>query len=192
MSTKKATIGLLISLVLSLFVGGCASSFRVGDKSPIYLKNNIHAQQGTSQEYRASYANWTDPGVGHVIIPVNTPVIVESVRRDLSIVTQDTKKTIYFEFDETRMGMSNTQYVSLITSPQPVNLNKVSAVDLKGIKEGKPYVGMTKEGVRIALGYPAVHTTPSLDSNAWTYWTNRFKYFKIEFDQNGKVSKIAR
>jgi outer membrane protein assembly factor BamE (lipoprotein component of BamABCDE complex) len=49
---------------------------------------------------------------------------------------------------------------------------------------------MTKDGVRIALGYPAAHQTPSLNENTWVYWTNRFKSFKIEFDANGKVTKI--
>ena len=42
-------------------------------ENPLFLQNNIHAQSGSS-DAKASYANWTDPGSGHIIIPVNTPV----------------------------------------------------------------------------------------------------------------------
>jgi hypothetical protein len=192
MGTHKTIIGFI--LCVSLFVGlaGCGASIYGGDNAPPrFLRNNIHAQD-QKDELRASYANWTDPGERHVIIPVNTPVKVLIVRRDLTFVTQDTNKTIYFEFDEGRMGMTNEQYVTLVTSTQPANLASLSAVDRKGISEGKAHTGMTKEGIRIALGYPAVHKTPSLDSNTWYYWTNRWKPFAIEFGKNGTVSKIIR
>jgi outer membrane protein assembly factor BamE (lipoprotein component of BamABCDE complex) len=86
--------------------------------------------------------------------------------------------------------MNEDQYIDLITSSQPVKLDDLSEVDRKGIKDGKVYEGMTKDGVRIALGYPAAHQTPSLNENTWVYWTNRFKSFKIEFDENRKVTKI--
>ena len=187
MCTNKTIIGFILCFSFLVVLTACGGPIKIGDSvTPKFLRNNIHTQQ-QKEELKASYANWTDPGVGHVIIPVNTPVTVLTVRRDLTIVTQDTNKTIYFEFDEARMGMSNVQYINLITSPQPVNLDKLSAVDLKGIKEGKAYTGMTKEGIRIALGYPAVHATPSLDSNTWRYWTNRWRSFMVEFDQTGKV-----
>lgn len=192
MYTKRLMIGFVISIFFSVALLGCGGARHAEPVVPVYLKNNIHCQQH-EQELKASYANWTDPGIGHVIIPVNTPVIVETVRKDLRIITQDaSKKTVYFEFDEGRMNMTNEQYIRLITSPQPTNLDRLSAVDRKGIKEGKAYQGMTKEGVRIALGYPAVHGTPSLDSNTWRYWTNRWRSLLVEFDASGKVFKITK
>jgi hypothetical protein len=190
MYTKKMIIGFILCCSFFLVPAGCGGSSHKGDTvAPMFLKNNIHAQQ-QKDELKASYANWTDPGAGHVIIPVNTPVTVRTARRDLEISTQD-NKNIYFEFDADRMGMSNEQYINLITSPQPVNLDNLSAADRKGIKDGKAYKGMTKEGVRIALGYPAVHKTPSLDSNTWYYWTNRWRSIEVEFDKTGKVSKVT-
>ncbi|HEY3278502.1 MAG TPA: outer membrane protein assembly factor BamE [Syntrophorhabdaceae bacterium] len=191
MDTHKTIIGFILCCSFLIGLAGCGGSVRVGDNAPRYLTSNIHAQQ-QEKEMKASYANWTNPGAGHVIIPVNTPVIVDTVRRDLSIVTRDTNKTIYFEFDEGKMGMTNAQYINIIASPQPTNLNHLSAVDRKGINEGKVYTGMTKEGVRIALGYPAVHKTPSLNSNTWYYWTNRWKSFAVQFDNTGKVSTVIK
>ncbi len=155
-----------------------------------YLRNNFHVQEHKNEEYRASYANWTNPGKGHIIIPVNTPVKIGNFRRGFTLVTQDSRKTILFEYDESRMGMTEDKYIDLITSAQPIKIDDFSETDREGIKDGKVRVGMTKDGVRIALGYPATHKTSSLNENTWIYWTNRFKSFKVEFDEKGKVTKI--
>ncbi len=190
MHTHKTIICLILCCLFLVGLAGCGGSTHYGDKvAPRFLKNNIHAEK-QPKEIRAAYSNWTDPGAGHVIIPVNTPVSIWTSRRDLTIETLDTNQTINFEFDEERMGMTNEQYINVITSTQPVSLNGFSHIDLKGIKEGKAHTGMTKEGVRIALGYPAVHKTPSLDSNTWYYWTNRWKSIAVEFNSKGKVVKI--
>ena len=85
------------------------------------------------------------------------------------------------------MDMSVDEYLELITSPSKASLSGLSETDKKGIQQGKAYRGMTKKGVRIALGYPAVHRTPSLDSDTWIYWTNRFRAIAVEFDDQGRV-----
>ena len=88
------------------------------------------------------------------------------------------------------MGMGADQYVELIASPKKISLVSLSGIDQKGIKEGKAYPGMTKKGVRIALGYPASHKTSSLQSNTWIYWQNRWNSMAVEFGKNGKVIAI--
>ena len=75
-------------------------------------------------------------------------------------------------------------------SPTPISLNGLSQIDLQGIQEGKAHIGMTKEGIRIALGYPARHRTPSLEENTWIYWLNRFRTTAVDFDDTGKVITI--
>jgi hypothetical protein len=79
------------------------------------------------------------------------------------------------------------QYIDLITSPTPVAYDDLSDVDRQGIEAGKALVGMSKEGVKIALGYPARHRTPSLEDNRWTYWRGRHDTYVVEFDADGKV-----
>ena len=78
-------------------------------------------------------------------------------------------------------------YQQIIAAPKEVDLEALSAVDREGIMKGKALEGMTKRGVRIALGYPATHETPSLDSNVWTYWTNRFRRMTVGFSERGFV-----
>ena len=154
-----------------------------------YLKNNIHAYDN-GRDIKASYANWTDVGTGHLIIPVNTPIEIKKWRKGFIFITRDTGKKVYFEFHKGRMGMNVQEYIGLITSPEPVSLSSFSEKDLEGISDGKAQVGMTKTGVMTALGYPATHRTPSLVENTWIYWKNRFKTLAVEFDDEGIVKAI--
>lgn len=193
MSFKKNAFGFVIFVGLVLIVQGCGGSshqpLNSAGSDKFYLKNNIHAQVGP-RDTKASYANWTDPGNGHIIIPVNTPVEMGKLRKGLFIKNLTDGRQIFFEFHSRNMRMSVDEYIQLIASPTIVSLHKLSNTDRKGIKAGKVYSGMTKQGVRVALGYPAVHRTPSLEDNTWIYWRNRFQTMAIEFDQSGKVVHI--
>jgi len=194
---------IVLICVLSVFLmSACVtdSILRGGDTSDtfhdiMYLKNNIHCQERQDWKravvYKASYANFTDPGAGHFIVPVNSAVSIETGRH-IIITDRTNGKRIQFEFNSKNMGMSADEYVGLIASPTEVSLNAFSQTDRKGIQDGKAYVGMSKDGVRTALGYPAAHRTPSLEHDIWIYWTNRFKARRIEFGENGKVRQVGR
>jgi outer membrane protein assembly factor BamE (lipoprotein component of BamABCDE complex) len=75
-------------------------------------------------------------------------------------------------------------------SPGPVSYSGLTAEDQEGIKAGKATVGMTKQGVKVALGYPAQCKTPSLDANTWVYWKSRFNTRAVNFGGDGKVESI--
>jgi hypothetical protein len=186
MSMKK---GVLVGIALLVGISTGCHSRNVSVSETRYLKNNIHAQSDPD-EIKASYANWTRPGGGHVIIPVNTPVKFGSYRKGLSILPLDGDRKINFELNTGQMGLEPDQYIALISAPTPVSLAGLSDLDRKGITEGAALIGMSKDGVRIALGYPAAHKTPSLQSNNWIYWKNRFNTIAVEFDENGKVKNI--
>ena len=190
---KKNVLGFVIFVALVLMVQGCGGSSHItldsAASAKYYLKNNIHAQAGP-RNIKASYANWTDPGAGHIIVPVNTPVEIGKFRKGLVIKNLTDGQKIFFEFHSRNMGMSVDEYIDLIASSTSVSLDTLSKIDRKGIKEGKVYAGMTKQGVRVALGYPAVHRTPSLEDNTWIYWRNRFQTVAVEFDSSGKVTQI--
>ncbi len=191
MHKKRVVVMCFVLCALAFTFGGCAGRGTGEPVAPKYLRQNIHAQF-KDNAYNASYANWTNPGAGHVIIPVNTLAAVTTSRRDIVITTGETpNRTITMEFNDRNMKMDIDQYINVIASSRPTELSRLSALDRKGIKEGKAHKGMTKEGVRIALGYPAEHRTPSLASNTWFYWKNRFKYFEVKFDAHGRVTGIG-
>jgi len=189
----KRIHGLLRSfciLVLVLFVCLAGAHLAAAQDSPKYLKVHIHYQQ-QSRDAKAAYSNWTDPRTGHMILPVNTPIKIGKFHGGFSIISLPDNKEILFDCNEGNMHMTIEQYLPLITSPTPVELNKFSELDRKGIADGKAYVGMTKQGVMTALGYPAAHRTPSPDANTWTYWRDRFGNFTVQFDDKGLVTAVG-
>ena len=183
----------LIALVL---VSGQASVF-AGAKIG-YLKNNIHFQEkaarGGQMVYRASYANYVDPGTGHGFLPVNSKVEISVTRgwrgRGLKIIDLKGGRAIDFEYNERNMGISMDEYTDIIVSDKQVSLKGLSGVDQQGIREGKVYRGMSRKGVRMALGYPARHKTPNLKYHSWTYWRDRWRTMQIIFNDKGTVQQI--
>jgi hypothetical protein len=194
MLSKRSDIGILAILSLFIIIQACSgisqTTLPAYAEKNLFLQNNIHAQQG-SLDSKASYANWTNPGTGHFILPVNSAVEFGSYRKGLTIKNLTDGRKIFFEYNQKNMGMGVSQYIELIASPQKVDLIGLSGIDQKGIIVGKAYPGMTKNGVRIALGYPAAHKTPSLENSTWIYWQNRFKSMAVEFGNNDKVIKIS-
>ena len=158
-------------------------------KEGVYTRYNLHyiVEHGF---VKGSFANWTD-WPGHAFLPYNSKVRAETWINRIRFET-DTGLAIMFEINPGRMGMSPSQYVDLITSPTPVAYDDLSDVDRQGIEAGKALVGMSKEGVKIALGYPARHRTPSLEDKRWTYWRGRHDTYVVEFDADGKVAGITR
>jgi hypothetical protein len=155
----------------------------------VYTCYNLHyvSEMGA---HRASYANWTDYP-GHSLLPYNTKVYPTVVENRIYFIVADTGMRIDFEYNAGRMGMSAWRYLALITSPTPVVYGGLNDVDRLGIATGRALVGMTKQTVLIALGYPARHRTPSLEDSGWTYWKGRRGAYVVEFDHNGNVVRIV-
>ena len=189
---SKKILSILILLTLCFIVNPPVSESRSKFiiEEPVYLKINIH-YQNNGKDSKASYANYTRPGAGHIILPVNSPVQIKKWGKGFIIVDAASGTEIFFEYNETRMQMSIEDYLSHITSASPVDLNKLSDKDRKGVKDGIASIGMTKDGVMMALGYPATHKTPSPESNQWIYWANRFKTIAVTFNDDGIVKEIT-
>lgn len=68
------------------------------------------------------------------------------------------------------------------TECDPADVEKLSELDQEGVRTGKVSVGMSRQGVIYAIGYPPRHVNPNLEASEWTYWWNRFNRFIIRFD----------
>jgi hypothetical protein len=169
-------------------IGGPSQAAAAADTS-VYSRYNIHYYVRGSSNI-ASYANYTDCP-GHNFLPYNTKFRVGSGGMGFSLTAVDTGMRIQFEYKSANMqGMPEKEYISTITSPTPVDYSGLNAQDQEGIAAGRAIVGMTKQGVMIALGYPAKHRTPSTDLNTWIYWRGRFNVLTVNFGQDGKVASI--
>jgi hypothetical protein len=185
-------VALSTAIILHAFL---AAPLGAAEEGIVYNRFNIHYySKGAAPKkvtYGASYANYIQSPT-HALLPYNTKLRVGKASRGGFLLTVvDGGMQITFEYDATRMAMTQQAYLDLITSPEPVDYPNLSAPDKDGVKQGVALVGMTKEGVKIALGYPATHKTPSLDANAWVYWKNRFTTTVVNFDAQGLVSSVG-
>ena len=63
-----------------------------------------------------------------------------------------------------------------------------SKMEQKNIRKGKVVRGMSKQAVLMSYGYPPEHRTPSIESDNWKYWRNRFVSKIASFEDNKLVS----
>jgi hypothetical protein len=59
------------------------------------------------------------------------------------------------------------------------------------ISSGTVSVGMSKDAVLTAYGYPPSHRTPSLAHNTWIYWRHRMARMLLHFGKDTKLKHIS-
>jgi hypothetical protein len=181
---RKLVIGTCGMVVLGIM--GCAPSIRQSKSGEsYYLKYNFHytAEKG---RVKGSVANYTRMP-SHKILPYGSVVKIGSGNQNFKLIDENSGKRIdVLAKNKFLAGKSISDYLDLILSTVPVSYTGLSEIDQKGISEGKPYEGMSKKGIMIALGYPCPHKTASPDVDVWYYWQNRFNAYAVNFE-NGLV-----
>jgi len=125
-------------------------------------------------------------------LPQGTGVkVVACDRNRLEFTLLSTGETYYYKFQK-QAGEPLKDHLKKIfaVSWDPATVTSMSAIDQKGIAEGKALAGMTRKGVIIALGYPPHLSNPSLTEGNWVYWVNRYNRLKVIFDENGIVLEV--
>jgi hypothetical protein len=55
------------------------------------------------------------------------------------------------------------------------------------IAKGQVTPGMTREQVRMSLGWPVSSENPDLDADVWRFWLGSFDEIQVEFGADGRV-----
>ncbi|MFL0809530.1 MAG: hypothetical protein K6L76_03875 [Agarilytica sp.] len=175
----------LLQIALFVLIAPVAfGEIKKGDKLQTIV--NLHPDMNKRLVYSMNYQM---PG----LIPVCSDVTITKVK----------KKVI--EFDWEGMGYilkwdkhTRSAGVSLMQVAEGFfgsecdkkKIDSMSEVDIQGIRLGQPKVGMSREGIHIAMGRPPYHANPSLSAYRYTFWLNRFKKKAVEFDENNKVINV--
>ena len=173
---------LVLVLAAGVVVFAAEVDYPLVGASGVYTLVNLHPDE---QRHRLYSVNYQQSG----LIPRCSKVAIESVD----------KRKMTFRLD----GGPEYEYVfhNSLREPIPKHLDRyfgkkcepklesLSEVDRKGVQAGSVLPGMTKRAVILALGYPPEHATPSLDSDVWTFWKNRFGKMQVHFTGN-KVTEI--
>ena len=126
------------------------------------------------------------------MIPAGAQAQVVSYGRHRAGAVID-RKPMRLGHDHGREQESLQQWVARIIVPaDPRQKLATWPADVQdAVRHGQIKVGMTREQVIMALGYPMTNENPSLNSGLWRCWVSSFGPYQVLWDQNGRVSEIA-
>lgn len=152
----------------------------------IYTLVNIHVSLGRGYRLLRT-VNYIGPGV----IPMCTKVTILDFNRKKVIFLDKTSNIKYNYYYHRSTVIPFEEYLNTIFGRKcdSAIVKQLSILDRQGIKKGKALLGMSKEGVKYALGYPPMRSTPTLKSNTWKYWESRFNTMLVKF-QDGIVTEV--
>lgn len=129
------------------------------------------------------------------MLPVGSAVEVLK-RKDKEIRFRDLKTSTEFRLVQVKKYMNVTldelfaRYFSKGSLLEGDGYAKLTQMEKENIRVGRLAVGMSRDAVIMAYGYPPTHRTATLEAATWTYWKSRFANFQIQFDDKGRVAFI--
>jgi hypothetical protein len=149
----------------------------------LYTKYNLHHRGGGIPAVNYQWGTITPLGT-EVDIYVNWPGRIK-------LTDLQTGELMTLKYDSKYSHGTIKEFLkNLITTENFEKQTKdVPQKTLDYILTGTPIIGMSKEDVIKACGYPPKHRTPSLNCNTWVYWKWKIPTFTVIFDHNGKVIK---
>jgi len=176
--------GLLVAA--SIFVVNPSfADFKKGDK--VQTIANLHPDM---QRHVLFTLNYQQDG----LIPVCSEVtIIKSGKKKLTFEYMGQEFEIGYEGYTEKAGVPFQKAVETLyfgKTCDKTRLKSLSRIDQEGIRMGQPKVGMSRDGVLIAMGRPPIHANPDLELSSWHYWRNRYGKQVVNFGEDGKVASI--
>lgn len=146
---------------------------------------NLHPDEPRSRLFAVNYQQ-----AG--LIPVCTPVTLLERNAKRVLFRNDATGKTYEYYDHEAAGEPFGDHLARYfgTACPRAALDALSELDRRGVARGRAFVGMSRQAVVLAMGYPPRRATPSLDAERWVYWTNRFNRVAVEFDETGHVLAV--
>jgi hypothetical protein len=161
-----------------------ATSEGLAPGSRVYTLTNLHPDEERS---KLTAVNYQQAG----LIPVCTEVEVVSVKRKVMVFRIVESQREYRYFDHKASAEPFQDHLARFFGGKCPKTTHLGKKDQEGIRSGQASVGMTREGVRIAMGHPPRHVNPDPNgSSQWMYWMSRFNRRAVNFDGSGRVSSI--
>jgi len=157
-------------------------------------RNDLHDLVDRPSNGELSDANWYESAslfaTPSGALPFGAPVTVVHVDRESFTFRTDEygQLTAHHTYGVEDLG-TYMQRILVRDDPKEIALGFPQEIQ-DAIFEGRVVKGMTKQQVLMAIGYPPTHQTPGIASNEWTYWTNRWQTYKLEFDREGRVTRM--
>ncbi len=167
-----------------------ANKLGITEGATVYTLVNLHADAANNRLHAINYQLTK-------LMPICSKFVITDIETKVIELTHKGVEYNYLWDKYTRnAGQSLTenfaQFFGKSCDEAKAKVSTLSQLDQKGIKRGKPIIGMSKEGILLAMGRPPIHATPDLDNDLWTYWVNRWARNILEFDDSGKLKHIEK
>lgn len=182
---------LAIAIAALFLLGGCVS---LGQKTISTDETEYYAQY--SFFYKTgihSAANFREG----TLIPINTRIKVRSVGgysvtggEAFEIATVDGRHKIVVSNDPEKSGLTLEEYKNRLLKTTRADLSGYTEQVQDLIRNGEAAIGMTKDMVVKAIGYPPADLTPDINAESWIYRLNLLQKTYVTFDRSGKVTDI--
>lgn len=178
-----------VAAVLGLVVAALAACHSTPEGAPppggtYFTRSTLQYEQGRyrTTNYRRGF-----------VLPVNTKVTLVSMDEDEIVVrVVDSGAELRVENVPKHTNDTTLGAFGKLLAAAPADLSRFSEAEQQAIRAGHATVGMSRDAVLAALGYPPAVGTPSLDEPVWKYWDSRFTTFVVRFDGSGHVVEAGR
>ena len=177
----------LLLLALSFFASQAlaqGSDFQKGDT--LQLLSNLHPDNARRLLYTINYQQ------AGLLKACDEITVLKISRKGMKFDHAGVTYDIAYDGHTKKVGVSLQQVLHDFFGYRcdEDKMTSLGTIDQEGIAMGKPKLGMSKDGVLFAMGRPPHHATPSLDTDYWLYWRNKFGKTGVQFDGNGIVIEI--
>ncbi|EDZ63720.1 hypothetical protein SMGD1_1393 [Sulfurimonas gotlandica GD1] len=184
----KKTLSVLVLFFTTLIMLGCgpakltpAQQTLVDSQASLYTQVAMWTEKNKVQGLNFSRG---------LLIPINAQVKIISASNN-GIVFKYLGAEITYTTSTKYTKIDTSEMLNRLFAKSTVDLSKYDEAVKENIKNGKVVVGMTKDEVLLARGYPPLHQTLSLKADLWKYWDHRFKTSQYKFQDNRVVEIIG-
>lgn len=157
-----------------------------------FLGHNLHVDQLN----KVSSVNYQIRGE---LLPWGSEVRIERVSRNYLVFEDVASHRRYrYEFHwKTKSTVPLSEHLErvFLKSAEALQLQVagLAEIDQDGIYEGRVKLGMSREGVLIAIGYPPefANRAELLTDREWLYWVSRHSKMVVGFGRDGLVNRIT-
>jgi hypothetical protein len=162
-----------------------AEALKAAAAEPMFSCCNLHYDR--DDDNWISDANWiTKP-----FIPAGTPIKVYEIRKDRAKAMMN-GAPYWLGIDYGLKQQDVPRFVSrLAVKDDPATrLASYPARVQQAIRAGGIVLGMTREQLLMAIGYPMADRTASLDAPKWTYRVDDDTTYEVRWDADGRVAGV--
>jgi len=177
-----------VVLFLLLLIPSCATS-PGGNSGPLASTGDKLYTQ-FSFYYENGHHITTNYRVG-TLVPVNTEVeFVKMTRKKIFVNAPKYGTEIVLENVKDYSGEDIEGIFNRTFATTPVDLGQFTEAEQRAIKSGGFEIGMSKDAIIVAMGFPPRHRTPTLELDQWRYWKNRWNTVLLSFENDRLISTM--